>query len=608
MPTPPSDLPNKSFAPHQTHGSVWLAARASLAARRSSQFAKVWSITFGALTLLALLVPLLGGDPTADERVTNGQFAADTLRSAQRLRDAVSAVAAAESLHSAARSQATSSRLVVSAPVVVSIPPVRVRTRAASPALAELSARIERARRDRTIATWIALSEDPSLNRGPRMRGLVDSLRRYAARVSEVAQGAGGAAERDQLQRRTERVGRTIVAIAENRRVELAAVASDSVSVAMPDAAPGTAPVTEPVREPVREPASGPASDTTASRTALRAAQESLADARRTHDSLRAALSAQVAASVPRAGGPSLASASPAITTVSLLLLGLLVRFATALSREMNAPTLADAGEAERLARAPVLTTVREAMLDGPARFHPSGIDPFRILYLGLTATGTRVRTAIVTGADPVIAAATGARLAIAAAADHRQTLVVDLDVANIPLSRTFRERAEPGMSDALARAFTWREVARPVGSSDGLTITLLPAGTEREDPAQGAEFEELLDSFVRLRRGYELTIIVAPPARIALAAQLVDAGPVILTVVAGETSLADLEREVGQIRAAGHRLQGTVLWDAARPVLPSRAELAALLSKRKGRTPGGSFEAVQRAISPSNSSSKRTK
>ena len=603
MPTPPSETPNKSFPPHQTHGKVWIGARASLAVRRSARFAKVWSITFAALTLLALLVPLLGRDPTAAARATNGQLAADTLRSAQRLRDAVSAVAAAESLQAAARSEAAASRIAVTPPPApaVAIPMVNARTRAGSPALAELSARIERARRERTISAWIAVSEDQSLSRGPRMRGLVDSLRASDARAGELDRGAGSTTERDELRRRTERAGRTIVAIAENRRAELEAVARDSGSVAAPVAAPAPERAAAVNAEPATR-----ASDTTASRATLRAAQEALADARRTHDSLTAALREQVAASVPREGGPSLASASPAIAMVSFLLLGLLVRFATAMSREMNAPTLADAGEAERLARAPVLTTVREAMLDGPARFHPSGIDPFRILYLGLTATGTRVRTAIVTGADPVIAAATGARLAIAAAADHRQTLVVDLDVPNIPLSRTFRERAEPGMSDALASAFTWREVARPVGSSDGLTITLLPAGTEREDLAVEAELEELLDSFVRLRSGYELTIIVAPPGKIALAAQLIEAGPVILTVAAGETSLADLEREVGQVRAAGHRLQGMVLWDAPRPELPSRAELAALLSKRKGRTPGGSFEAVQRAISPGNNSRKK--
>jgi Mrp family chromosome partitioning ATPase len=289
----------------------------------------------------------------------------------------------------------------------------------------------------------------------------------------------------------------------------------------------------------------------------------------------------------------------------SVLILGLLVRFATALSREIKAPTLADASEAERLTRAPVLATVRNAMLEGPARFHPSGIDPFRILYLSLTATGTRVRTAIVTGSDPIIAAATGARLAIAAAADHRQTLVVDLDAMHIPLSRTFRERAEPGTSDVLARAFTWREVARPVGSSDGLLITLLPAGTERNDAVVGEAWDTLLESFARLRGAYELTIVVAPPEQLALAKTLVEAAPVILTTVAGETSLAALEREVADIRSANHRLQGLVIWDAPRPELPSRAELAALVSKRKGRTPGGSFEAVQRAIRPNNSGSK---
>ena len=606
MPTLPSETPTPT-ATQQTRGSVWLAARASLAARRSAPFAKVWSITFGGLTLLALLVPLLGRDPAAADRAANGQLAADTLRSAQIVRDAASAVAVAESLHLAARTQLTAWR-AASASVgraTALAAPIRAMSRAASPALAELSARIERAKRERTIVAWIEVSEDPSVNRGPRVRGLADSLRSFDARMRALTTGGGSAVQRDELLRRAGAAGRTIVAIAENRREELVATAVDSVSVTT------TVATSVVPSEPSSVPVAGSlltesAPDTTASRAALRGAQESLTDARRAHDSLTAALVAQSVANVPRDRGPTLARTSLAIATASLLLLGLLARFATAMSREMNAPTLADAGEAERLARAPVLTTVREAMLDGPARFHPSGIDPFRILYLGLTATGTRVRTAIVTGADPVIVAATGARLAIAAAADHRQTLVVDLDAANIPLSLTFRERAEPGMSDALARAFTWREVARPVGSSDGLTITLLPAGTERDDLATGAELTELLESFVRLRSGYELTIIVTPPGRIALAAQLVEGGPVILTVAAGETALTDLEREVVEVRAANHRLQGMVLWDAPRPTLPSRAELAALLSKRKGRTPGGSFEAVQRVISQKSSGSKR--
>lgn len=607
MPTSPSD-PATPTVSYQARRNVWLAARASLAARRSAPFARIWGVTFGALTLLALLMPLLGGDPAAADRAENGQLAADTLRSAQRVRDAASAVTVAESLHLAARTQLSAPRAAPAAVARVAAPSASVgaSSRTASPALAELTGRIARAKQERTVAAWIAVSEDPSVIRGPRMRGLVDSLRSLDARASALPPGAGSAAQRDELQQRAGRAGRSIVAIAENQLTELEVRAAGAVSIAPPVGVPVER--LEPSREPVMDPVrTGPAPDTTASRAALRAAKATLADAQRSHDSLRAVVGVQAAASVPGDRGPSLARASLAIAMAVLLLSGLIVRFATAMSREMNAPTLADAVEAERLARAPVLTTVREAMLDGPARFHPSGIDPFRILYLGLTATGTRVRTAIVTGVDPVIVAATGARLAIAAAADHRQTLVVDLDVANIPLSRTFRERAEPGVSDALARAFTWREVARPVGSSDGLTITLLPAGTERDDLASGEELAELLESFVRLRSGYELTIIVTPPDRIALAAQLVEAGPVILTVAAGETSLVDLEREAGRVRAANHRLQGMVLWDAPRPELPSRAELAALLSKRKGRTPGGSFEAVQRAIGPKSSGSNKT-
>jgi len=580
-PTPPK-MPDPTL---QLSGNVWLGARAALAARRSARFAKLWGGSFGLLTLLALLVPVLSGDPQTANRTANGLLAADTLRSAQLLREALAAEGSADSV------LAVALEIPVASAVSVPVP----RPSVVSPATAELVARIERARRERSTAAMVAVTEHPAVSSGPRMRALADSLRAFDARTA----AASDPAQRAAMQERIARTGNTILAIAQNRRSELEAAGIVTVSAAPAVARPSAV-------VPRAEP-SARAADTAALRALLVSAREAVASARQRHDSLTAAARTFAIPDTSRDRGLSLAAASPAIAMAALLVVGLLLRFATALSREMNAPTLADATEAGRYARAPVLATVREAMLEGPARFHPSGIDPFRILYLGLTATGTRVRTAIVTGADPVIAAATGARLAIAAAADHRQTLVVDLDAVNIPLSRTFRERAEPGTNDALARAFTWREVARPVGSSDGLPITLLPAGTERQDLKSGAEQQELMEEFMRLRAAYELTIVVAPPDRIALAATLVEAGPVILTVVAGETLLADLEREVASIRAANHRVQGVVLWDAPRPELPSRAELAAMLSKRKGRTPGGSFEAVQRAISPTERNTKKT-
>lgn len=581
MANPPLE-PTTASAPADARGNAWLGARATLAARRSARFSRIWGVSFGTLTLLALVLPMLGSDPAAAARATNGRQAADTLRSAQRLRDAGAAVARAESLLVLARV----------ATVPSPAPPVLANRPASgsvlvSATLADLIARIERARSERTASAWIALAEHPAVSTGPRMRSLADSMRAYTARPNEPG-----------LQQRIGRTGVSIVAISQNRRAELEA--SGVTTVSAPAAAPDR------TSAPPVAPAGVAVPDTGALRSALAAARDTLLRVQRTHDSLTAALLTAVPANAPRRGGLSLTSASPAIALASFLVIGLLARFGLALSGEIGAPTLADAREAERIVRAPVLATVRDAMLDGPARFQPSGIDPFRILYLGLTATGTRVRTSIVTGADPVIVAATAARLAIASAADHRQTLIVDLDPLEIPLSRTFRERAEPGTTDILARAFTWREVARPVGSSDGLPITLLPAGTERQDFATGTEMQELMESFGKLRASYELTVVASPPTQMAVAGMLVEASPVILTAVAGETSLADLEREVTALRAANHRIQGLVLWDAPRPELPSRAELAALLSKRKGRTPGGSFEAVQRATGGKTGSTKR--
>jgi hypothetical protein len=239
---------------------------------------------------------------------------------------------------------------------------------------------------------------------------------------------------------------------------------------------------------------------------------------------------------------------------------------------------------------------VREAPIEGAARFRPSGVDPFRMLYLGLTATGTRARTMIVTGGDAEIVAAVGARLAISAAADHRTTLVVDVDPVGIALSRTFRERAEPGLNDALAGAFKWREVARPVGSSDGLPITLLPAGTERDLPS-GDDLEARRAELTAFRSAFEFTIVVAPLRYLEFAVLLVETSPLVLCAEVGVTTLEQFEREGADVRSGGRRLHGLVLWDAPRPKLPTRAELAALISTRKGRTPGGSFAAVQKHL-----------
>lgn len=586
-----------------------LEPRARLALRRTIPFARIWLATIGSLTALAFIVPLSSSGGRAPDRAAIGRLAADTLRSAQRLREAEAERATAESLlvvarsGRAARAPAPTPRPTAARPAT---PSPSVSRASGDPTVAAFSQRIDEARRLRTVSSWLAVAEHSAVSAGPRMRALADTLRALDARVAALPSGP----ERDQqlsvLQQRMGRTGYTILAIAENRRAELVAAGVTTVAaVAPPPVSVPTVLVPEPRAEP--DPDLVSPADTAALVARLSSAVATLTQARRTHDSITVALrSLLTEAPQPTAARGSWVALSPAIAFATLLVAGLLARFGVALRRELQAPTLADATEASRLAGAPVLTVVRDAMLEGPARFRPSGVDPFRLLYLGLTATGTRARAAIVTGGDAVIAAAAGARLAIAAAADHRNTLVLDLDPPNIPLSRTFRERAEPGSSDALAGAFTWREVARPVGSSDGLPITLIPAGTERDEPMLDATLGDVRDTFNRFRVGYELAIIVTPASRMPLASMLLDDAPVILTAVVGETSLEQLQRDAGLVRSSGRKLHGVVLWDAPRPELPSRAELAAQLSKRKGRTPGGSFEAVQRVVRPNSSGTNK--
>ena len=579
MTAPASPPAAASVTPRPLAGREWLAARASLAARRTSRFARLWSLALGAATVLAFLLPLTMSDPHAAQRAQLEKLVVDTLRTAQRVRRGEEAVAAAESLLAAARPAPGSVRGATR----VTPPAIRTpATRSNNPAAVALGAVIADARRLRTVSGWLAVVDVPAANAGPRMRALGDTLRALSRQRDALPAGPQRDQQLDALTPRIGRIGYTILSIAEGRLAELE----------------GEAGVIETAREAApAAPAREIAPDTAPRVAALGAARDSLARARQTHDSLGVQIHT-VEAALAAVAPSRVFSMAPGMLALLVLVGGLLGRFGTALRAEMRRPTLAHATEAERSTGSSVVTVVREGLIDGPARYRPSGVDPFRMLYLGLTATGTRARTAIVTGSDPVIAAAVGGRLAIAAAADHRTTLVVDLDPAEIALSRAFRARPEPGLTDVLAGAFKWREVARPVGSSDGLLITLVPAGTERDDLPQGEALEQAREEFTRFRAPYELTILVANPTQLDCALALVERTPLVHCASTGATEVESLVAESAQLRAAGFRVHGIVLWDAERPSLPSRAELAAHLTKQKGRTPGGSFEAVQKAVS----------
>lgn len=585
MTSPPPQKPAIPVAP--LTGADWWRARSAMAARRSRRFMQRWLLVTGPLAIIAVAVSLAARDPAAGERAARAQLVSDTVRTSDRLQAAVRNAAAAESSVIEATNQLAAAAV---RPAGRPRPPVAAATPTATgadPALAAFSAAISEARRLRTPAAWITLSNTPQVSGGPRMRTLADSLTRLTQQRDALPSGPSRDRLAAPLTATINRVGYTMVAIAEFRQRQLAAEAGIAPPVERP--APP-----EPEAEPA---ATGTVADTAALRTLAVAAQDSLAQAQRAHGAAVAAL--RSTENVAGTARNPWAAATPALAMILVMLSGLGVGFTTALSRETSAPTIASAREAERAAGVPVLATVTEAPPVGGARFKPGGVDPFRMLYLGLTSTGTRARTTIVTGSDPTIVAAVAARLAVSAAADHRTTLLMDVDPASIALSRTFRERAEPGLTDVLAGAFAWREVARPVGSSDGLAITIVPAGTERDDLPIGDALAAVREDLTRFRAPFEFTILVVPLDRLELARALVEPSPLVVSATVGATAVDEFSMDVAALKSSGEqRVHGTVLWDAPVPGLPSRAELAALLSKQKNRTPGGSFAAVKKAIS----------
>lgn len=523
-------------------GMLWLGARLTLALRRTRRFVRWWLAIGGTAAVVALLIPVAIGDAEAALQLELEQAASDTLR-------------AAAALNRATLRAATADSTLVAALAVAAAPTPR-RAPTSSAPTSSLARAIAAARAGREREPVLALAAHPAVVGGPRMRATADSFR-AAPSADESTRLAG-----------------VIIAMAEYRLRIL-----------------GEAPV--PAAESPR-PVQVALVDTADIAAIVRAERDTLAAAQRAYDEAGRALEATLQRVA--AARSTLPAVSPGLALLALVLIGLLVRIGLALLRELGEPRIAHPLEAERAVGAPALSLVRDGLPEGPLRFRPSGVDPFRVLYLHLTSTGTRTRAVIVTGDDGVVVAAVGARLAIAAAADHRTTLVADCDTEQVALARVFRDHPEPGVSDAIAGAFTWREVARNVGSSDGLSIAMLPAGTTRADVAPERR-EESLAEFRRFREHFEFSIVAVALRDLPEARAMLPGAPVVLCALLGVTPLSALQRSTETVEAEADPVHSLVLWDAPVPVLPSRAELAAWLSKRKGRTPGGSFKAVQEAI-----------
>jgi len=535
--------------PSRASRADWFAARALLATRRLRPFAPLgvlaFAVVFGAV--FALRGPLADRAAASERARTRSQATQrDTLSLMAAVRDAHAELATRDSAWQA---------VALRAEQWAAVPTLSVESQRARDSLralvVSLDGPLDRAAKAPLDASYRALAGSRALRSLVGVRALVDSLDALDRMRLTLDPAATPQSIFAQLAQRTNSIGESLQDVARSRRAglmrEIATIEASAASGAKSQEFTEDTIMTRVARDSAR------------ARSAR--AESSLREAR---DWLQA--NEQRADSAAHARAERILGASPMAAAIAALVLAGVLVFTLAVSVEARRPTIAHAREAERLTGVPVHAVEEGARLlrGGRARLQPgTGIDPFRMVYLALTASGTRERTVCVTGDDPDTVAAVAGRLAVSSAADERATLLVDL-APDVPAATTyFAERGEPGFTEAIAGVRLWREVARPVGASEGLGIDVVPAGARRQDTIDSASLATNRDEFHLFTSEYDFTVIAAPTRdAITLAALLCPQPATVYVARVAETTLDALVAEVRRLKDLDINLYGILLVD----------------------------------------------
>lgn len=413
--------------------------------------------------------------------------------------------------------------------------------------LTQLDAALDRTVKAPLASSYRALARTTALRSLGSARALADSLT-----LLEEARRALDPVEAPQrefanMSQRLNAVGASLQAIARARRLTLSQQ-RDSITLKAMTATMGGAALPDTGR--------------------LRAARDSAAQRLAHADSILAQASRLHAAdqpdAMPRARWPLILGAAPSVVALSGLLSLLVLSFTIAFAAEMRTPTLAHAKEAERLTGLPVIATAHRFRVprEGRARFQPGvGVDPVRMVYLSLTTHGARERMVCVTGDEATQTVAVAASLAVNAAAEERATLVMDLSLGAPSASSYFGWRDEPGFTEAIAGVRLWREVARPIGASEGLDLDVVPAGLPRADAEETENSAAARHAFREFLEEYDFTVLVAPTMPAVIRAREVgNATSLIVVARSAHTRHSLFKATIAAIRETNIAIHGIVL------------------------------------------------
>lgn len=538
-----------STRPNPLSRADWFAARALLASRRLRPFVPVGLLVFALVFATAFVVGRLLSNRAASVQRAAGRTQRaqhDTFPLVTETRAARSSLASRDSTF-----QALLFRLEARTATPALAPEVQHARDSLRTLLVQLDGALDRATKAPLAASYRALANAGAMGATASVRDLLDSL--DVVDRARLMLGPAEAAQREfaQLTQRANAIGELLQEIGQARRAamarQIAALERSGAGIDRSASLAGDSAAVRLARDNAR--------------ARLMGAEALLREARQWHATEHARADSAV-----RARPVHLLGASPAVAATAALLVTGVLLFTLTVTAEARRPTIAHGREAERVTGVPALGTAHPWHLprEGLARLRLSaGIDPFRMVYLALTASGTRERTVCITGDDPEVVAAVVGRLAVSAASDERATLVVDVASGTPSATHYFRERHEPGFSEAIAAVRLWREVARPVGAGEGLGLDVVPAGARRTDTAESVAMESNRREFHLFASEYDFTIVAVPTSESLATAMTLWTRPA--TIYVARIAQTRLDTMIAEVRALQHAaldLHGILLVD----------------------------------------------
>jgi Mrp family chromosome partitioning ATPase len=542
--------PSQNAARRAGTRGAWMGARTQNVLRRRTQLAALSLTTFAAVFALLLLLPAgLSG-------VRNL-----LLRSPLEWRDTVSLLAREEALRARFR-DADSVLLGVRDRLegaqrtrALGLASERVLSRRDSLAsiATELDSLIARANDVPLPESYRALATSQSLREIPRVRALADSLANVEREREEVGGGVAVDPIVMALTTRANAIGRSIQAVAEERR---ASVVADLVAL------PDVTPVDPSIERP----------DTVAAAVERGVAERELARARRELIEARASNAATDSAMTRLRERSRLASLPTLIGAA--LIIGVALAFGAGLLFETRSPRIAELREIERLTGARVLAQIRPREIPADLRRRAADrelaplldptYDPYRMLAWHIVARAHPRSVVVLTSDRPHVAATLAANAAAVLANEARAVLLVDAGMDDQALSAVLRERSVPGLSAVVTGRRQWAEVVLQVPVGRGRVLDLLPSGTRDRFPGP-AEEASIVEELQRASRRYDVTLVVAPTT---LAPRFGETADVIICATLAHTRLTTLARTATSLRDGDAHVLGTALWEGPLPTI----------------------------------------